>query len=144
MASSYLGLTGIGAAYLSLGTLMSAMTKSQLVALLLTIFLEFGLFIMGVGEYIFDPGVFRDLCAHVSMMGQMGGLLQGHPRFAPRRVRRHGHGARAVRDHPGGGLLAVGMNRARETGAAGERARSIALVSGLRGTRRAGRGTVGR
>lgn len=77
VGSSYLGLFGIGAAYLSVGTLMSAMTKSQLVALLLTIFFEFGLFILGVGEYIFDPGVLRDVCAHVSMMGQMEDFSKG-------------------------------------------------------------------
>ena len=77
VASSYLGLLGIGAAYLSLGTLMSAMTKSQLVALLLTIFLEFGLFILGIGEYIFDAGVFRDVCAHVSVMSQMEDFAKG-------------------------------------------------------------------
>jgi len=77
VGSSYLGLVGIGAAYLAIGTLMSAMTKSQLVALLLTIFVEFGLFILGVGEYIFDPGIFRDICAHVSMMGQMEDFSRG-------------------------------------------------------------------
>ena len=76
VGSSYLGLFGIGAAYLSIGTLMSAMTKSQLVALLLTIVVEFGVVILGVGEYIFDPGVFRDVCAHVSMMSQMEDKLQ--------------------------------------------------------------------
>jgi ABC-2 type transport system permease protein len=77
VGSSYLGLLGIGAAYLAAGTLMSALTKSQLVALLLTIFFEFGLFILGVGEYIFDPGVLRDVCAHVSMMGQMEDFSKG-------------------------------------------------------------------
>jgi ABC-2 type transport system permease protein len=77
VGSSYLGLFGIGAAYLSMGTLMSAMTKSQLVALLLTIFFEFGLFILGVGEYIFDPGVLRDVCAHVSVMSQMEDFSKG-------------------------------------------------------------------
>ncbi len=77
VGSSYLGLFGIGAAYLSVGTLMSAMTKSQLVALLLTVFFEFGLFILGVGEYIFEPGPLRDICAHVSMMSQMEDFSKG-------------------------------------------------------------------
>jgi ABC-2 type transport system permease protein len=77
VGSSYLGLFGIGTAYLSLGTLMSAMTKSQLVALLLTIFLEFGLFVLGIGEYIFDAGTLRDVCAHVSVMGQMEDFAKG-------------------------------------------------------------------
>lgn len=77
VGSSYLGLLGIGAAYLGIGTLMSAMTQSQLIALLLTVFVEFGLFILGVGEYIFDPGILRDICAHVSMMSQMEDFSKG-------------------------------------------------------------------
>ena len=77
VASSYLGLFGIGAAYLALGTLMSSMSKSQLIALLLAIFAEFGLFVLGVGEYVFEPGLMRDLCAHVSMSSQMEEMSRG-------------------------------------------------------------------
>lgn len=75
--ASYVGLFGIGAAYLSLGTLASAMTKSQLVALLLAIFVEFGLFVLGVGEYVFEAGPFQDLCAYVSMASQMEEMSRG-------------------------------------------------------------------
>jgi ABC-2 type transport system permease protein len=77
VASSYLGLFGIGAAYLGLGTLMSSLSKSQLIALLLAIFAEFGLFVLGVGEYVFEPGLMRDLCAHVSMASQMEEMSRG-------------------------------------------------------------------
>ena len=77
VAASYLGLFGIGAAYLALGTLMSSMSKSQLIALLLAIFAEFGLFVLGVGEYVFEPGLMRDLCAHVSMASQMDEMSRG-------------------------------------------------------------------
>jgi ABC-2 type transport system permease protein len=77
VGASYLGLFGIGAAYLSLGTLASAMTKSQLVALLLAIFVQFGLFVLGVGEYVFEDSVFRDFCAHVSMASQMEEMSRG-------------------------------------------------------------------
>lgn len=77
VASSYFGLFGIGAAYLALGTLMSSMAKSQLIALLLAIFAEFGLFVLGVGEYVFEPGLLRDLCAHVSMSSQMEEMSRG-------------------------------------------------------------------
>jgi ABC-2 type transport system permease protein len=70
-------LFGIGAAYLALGTLMSAMTKSQLVALLLAIFVQFGLFVLGVGEYVFEEGGFRDFCAYVSMASQMEEMSRG-------------------------------------------------------------------
>jgi ABC-2 type transport system permease protein len=77
VASSYFGLFGIGAAYLALGTLMSSLSKSQLIALLLAIFAEFGLFVLGVGEYVFEPGLMRDLCAHVSMASQMEEMSRG-------------------------------------------------------------------
>lgn len=74
---SYLGLFAIGASYLAVGTLMSAMTKSQLVALLLTLLVVFGLFVMGIGEYVFDEGLFHDLAAHVSMASQMEDFSKG-------------------------------------------------------------------
>lgn len=77
VGTSYLGLFGVGGAYLSLGLLASALTKSQLVALLITIGIEFGLFILGIGEFIFDPGVLRDISAHVSMASQMEELSRG-------------------------------------------------------------------
>jgi len=77
VASSYFGLACIGAAYLALGTLMSSLSKSQLIALLLAIFVEFGLFVLGVGEYVFEPGLLRDLCAHVSMSSQMDEMSRG-------------------------------------------------------------------
>ena len=77
VGSSYFGLFGIGAAYLALGTLMSSLSKSQLVALLLAIFAEFGLFVLGVGEYVFEPGLLRDISAHVSMASQMEEMSRG-------------------------------------------------------------------
>jgi ABC-2 type transport system permease protein len=77
VGTSYLGLFGVGAAYLSLGLLASALSKSQLVALLITIGIEFGLFILGIGEFIFDPGLLRDISAHVSMASQMEELSRG-------------------------------------------------------------------
>lgn len=75
--ASYIGLLGVGASYLALGMLASAMSKSQLVALLLAIFVEFGLFVLGVGEFVFGPGVLREVCAHVSMASQMEEMSRG-------------------------------------------------------------------
>ena len=77
VGASYLGVFGIGAGYLALGTLMSAMTRSQLVALILTSVCSFGLFIFGIGEYIFDPGPLRQFCAHVSVFSQMDEFSKG-------------------------------------------------------------------
>jgi ABC-2 type transport system permease protein len=77
LAASYLGVFGIGASYLAIGILMSAMTKSQLMALMLSILVQFGLFVLGIGEYIFDPGPLRDLSAYVSVAGQMEEFSKG-------------------------------------------------------------------
>lgn len=77
VGTSYLGLGLVGAAYLALGVLMSSLTRSQLVALLLTIFVQFGLFVLGIGEYVFDPGPLRDLCAHVSLSTQLEEMSKG-------------------------------------------------------------------
>jgi ABC-2 type transport system permease protein len=75
--SSYLGILSIGAAYLAVGTLMSAMTRSQLIALMLTIFVQFGFFILGIGEYIFEPGLLHSLSSHVSLFSQMEEFSKG-------------------------------------------------------------------
>lgn len=77
VGSSYLGVFGIGAGYLAVGTLMSAMSKSQLTALILTIMVQFGLFILGIGEYIFEPGTLRELSSHVSVLTQMDEMSRG-------------------------------------------------------------------
>jgi ABC-2 type transport system permease protein len=77
VAASYLGVLGIGAGYLAIGTLMSALTRSQLVAFMLTSGVVFGLFLIGIGEYVFEPGLFLDLSAHVSVFAQMDELSRG-------------------------------------------------------------------
>lgn len=64
---SYVGIFLIGASYLALGTLMSALAKSQLVALLTSVFLQFGLFVLGIGEYVLDDGLLRDVSAYLSL-----------------------------------------------------------------------------
>jgi ABC-2 type transport system permease protein len=77
VAASYLGILGIGGGYLAVGTFMSALTKSQLVALMLSFGALFGTFVLGIGEYVFEPGPLRDLCAHVSVMSQVDELSRG-------------------------------------------------------------------
>lgn len=77
VGTSYLGLGLIGASYLALGLLMSALTRSQLIALMLTILVQFGIFVLGIGEYVFDPGPVRDLCAHVSLSTQLEEMSKG-------------------------------------------------------------------
>ncbi len=77
VGSSYIGVAGVGAAYLAVGTLMSSLTRSQLMALVLTVLVQFGFFILGIGEYIFDPGPLHELSSHVSVLSQMDELSKG-------------------------------------------------------------------
>ena len=77
LLASYLGVFGIGSSYLAIGLLMSTMTKSQLIAMMLTVLVQFGIFVLGIGEYVFDAGPLRDVCAHVSLAGQMEEFSKG-------------------------------------------------------------------
>ncbi len=67
LSISYVGILLVGGSYLALGTLMSALATSQLVALLTSVFLQFGLFVLGIGEYVLDEGLLRDTSAYLSL-----------------------------------------------------------------------------
>lgn len=77
VASCYLGVTLIGASFLALGVLMSAMSKSQFVALVLSLAVTLGLFIFGIGEFIFDRGLAHDICGYISVWTQMSDFSKG-------------------------------------------------------------------
>lgn len=77
VASSYFGVMLIGASFLAIGVLMSAMSKSQFVAVLLSLAVTVGLFILGIGEFIFDRGLAHDICSHVSIWSQMADFAKG-------------------------------------------------------------------
>jgi ABC-2 type transport system permease protein len=76
--AAYLGVTLVGAGYLSIGLLMSAMTKSQFLALILSAMVILGLFILGIGEFIAREGsLTREICSHVSVWAQMTDFSSG-------------------------------------------------------------------
>jgi ABC-2 type transport system permease protein len=77
VATSYTGVLLIGAGYLAIGTLMSSMAKSQLTAVVMSSLVILGLFVIGIGEFIFDSGATHDLCAYVSVFSQMGEMSKG-------------------------------------------------------------------
>src|SRR3954468_20746442 len=61
--AAYLGIFLVGAGYLSIGLLMSAITKSQFLALILTGVVILFLFILGVGEFVTREGtLMHDVC----------------------------------------------------------------------------------
>lgn len=77
VASGYLGVLGIGCGYLSIGVMMSAMTRSQLMALVLSTLVLLGMFILGIGEMVLDDGPMRDVCSYVSVWSQMADFSKG-------------------------------------------------------------------
>lgn len=77
VGACYLGVALIGAGFISVGTLMSSMTKSQFVALLASFAMVFGLFIIGIGEFVFDTGPLHELCSYVSVWSQMADFSKG-------------------------------------------------------------------
>jgi len=77
-AASYLGVLLIGAGYLALGLLMSALTSSQFLALVGTALVLLALFILGVGEFVTPTGTtLHAICAHVSVWAQMNDFASG-------------------------------------------------------------------
>jgi len=75
--SGYLGVFLVGAGYLAVGILMSTLAKSQFVALLLTSTFIFSLFLLGIGEYIFDSAALRAACGYVSLTSTLEETAQG-------------------------------------------------------------------
>ncbi len=77
VASSYLGVFGIGSYYMAIGLMMSAGARNQISAALLT-FMALGLlFVIGLGEFLFDDELRRELCAYVSVWSQMNTFSKG-------------------------------------------------------------------
>ncbi len=77
VGSSYLAVVLVGAGFLAIGTLTSALTKSQLMAALLSAMACALLFSMGVGEFVFTDGIAHDVCRHVSVWSQMNDASRG-------------------------------------------------------------------
>lgn len=76
VATSYLGVLGIGAYYMAIGTLMSAIAKNQIVAAILTFLALCGLFLAGLGIYLFGDE-YRDAFAYISIWGHMEAFSKG-------------------------------------------------------------------
>ena len=77
-ASAYLGVALVGGGYLSLGLLMSALTKSQFLALVLTALVILALFIIGIAEFATREGsTMHAVCQHVSVWAHMNDFASG-------------------------------------------------------------------
>ena len=77
-ASSYLGVLLVGAGYLSLGLLTSALTSSQFLALVLSALVILVLFILGIAEFVTPEGTaLHDVCSYVSVWAHMNDFASG-------------------------------------------------------------------
>lgn len=77
VAASYGAVILVGAGYLAIGAMASAFTESQLTAAVLAAMVTVGLFMLGIGEFVFESGIAHDFCAHVSVWGQMNEVSKG-------------------------------------------------------------------
>lgn len=77
VASSYLAVLVVGAAYLAVGTMTSALTRSQLTAGAASAMALVFLFILGIGAFVFDEGPLHEVCAHVSVWAAMDDFSRG-------------------------------------------------------------------
>jgi ABC-2 type transport system permease protein len=77
VGASYLGVLCVGAGYLAVGTMTSALTTSQLTAAMLSAMALVLLFMIGIGEFVADTGPVHEVCAYVSVWSQMNDFSQG-------------------------------------------------------------------
>ncbi|HSN82968.1 MAG TPA: ABC transporter permease subunit [Polyangiales bacterium] len=75
-AASYFGIFSLGAYFMAVGLLMSALAPNQIIAAVLS-FVALGvLFTLGIGEFVFD-GAMREVCAYISMWSHMQSFSKG-------------------------------------------------------------------
>lgn len=77
VGAGYLGMFAIGAGFLAVGTMTSALTNSQLAAAITSAMAIIGLFMLGIGAFILPDGPGRELCAYLSVWGQMNDFSRG-------------------------------------------------------------------
>ncbi len=77
VAASYLGVFTIGLYYMAIGLLMSAVSRNQVVAAVLTAVMLMLLFVLGIaGEFVFE-GPSGDILGYFSIWGHMESFAKG-------------------------------------------------------------------
>lgn len=77
VATSYLGVTGLGLGFLGVGVLTSAITSNQLLAAVFSGMLIFLLMVCGVGEQFYPEGPWHALFSHLSVQSLLTECAQG-------------------------------------------------------------------
>jgi ABC-2 type transport system permease protein len=76
VASSYLGVFGIGVQAMALGLLMSAIAPNQIIAAVLTFLVTMTFFVLGIGQFIFQDDT-RELLEYISIWNHMSDFSRG-------------------------------------------------------------------
>jgi ABC-2 type transport system permease protein len=77
LASSYLGVLGIGSLFLSVGLFASGITRNQIVAALVGFAFVFALFIVGLLEFLFNSPTLRQVISYVNLIQHMEDFAKG-------------------------------------------------------------------
>jgi ABC-2 type transport system permease protein len=77
VAGGYLGTIGIGALFIAVGLFASAMTKSQLVAAIITFALTFFFAMLGLLENLFNSDLAHQAFGYVSLFNHMDDFAKG-------------------------------------------------------------------
>ena len=77
VAAGYVGILGIGALLLSVGTFASAMTRSQLVAAMVAVALVFLLFLLGIFEGQLDNEKLKEALGYVNLWNHIDEFARG-------------------------------------------------------------------
>ena len=77
VAAGYLGILGIGALFLAVGTFASAMTRSQLVAAIVAVALVFLLFLLGLFQEQIDNEGLKQALGYVDLFGHLDEFSRG-------------------------------------------------------------------
>lgn len=75
LGASYLGIFGVGAYYMAVGLAMSAVARTQIVAAILTFLMLGGLFLLGLGQFVFTEH--REVFVYMSIWGHMESFSRG-------------------------------------------------------------------
>ncbi|MBC7171268.1 MAG: ABC transporter permease [Polyangiaceae bacterium] len=76
IASSYLGVFGIGVQAMALGLLMSTIAPNQIIAAVLTFLITMTFFVLGIGQFIFLDTA-REVLEYISIWNHMSDFSRG-------------------------------------------------------------------
>ncbi len=77
IASTYVGILGLGAYYMALGLLMSALSRNQITAAVLTFVTIIGIFMLGLLSFISPDDSWRGVFEYVSLWSHMSAFGSG-------------------------------------------------------------------